>query len=146
MRLFKALFMLLMLVTFSTGFGKTTADLKQNSTAEFVINGLSIVAFNSVNVVPVKTSVIDVGLNRNIENQKQLFNQKQKRCQKLEQSSYVNQLLATKEAKPQSSEPFMEPLKKTRISRNILRADLSRSPSLMMHPPMVYLYQEKITS
>lgn len=34
MRFVKSLLMLLMLVTFSTGFGKTTTDLKQNSKTE----------------------------------------------------------------------------------------------------------------
>lgn len=52
MRLFRSLLMLLMLVTFSTGFGKTTTDLKQNSKPEFTVSDFSkVVADDFVNVV-----------------------------------------------------------------------------------------------
>lgn len=145
MRLFKALFMLLMLVTFSTGFGKTTADLKQNSTTELV-NGSSIVTVSPVNVVLTKTNILDVGFIRNYEDQKLVFNQKERSCQELDQSLCASLLPITKEAKPQNLEPFMVPLKKTRILQNLLRTEALKLLSLTMLPPMVYSYQEKITS
>lgn len=51
MRFVKSLLMLLMLVTFSTGFGKSTTDLKQNSKTEIVaFDFVKDVTFNSVNV------------------------------------------------------------------------------------------------
>lgn len=52
MRFVKSLLMLLMLVTFSTGFGETTADLKQNSKTEFVaFDCIKAVTITSVSVV-----------------------------------------------------------------------------------------------
>jgi hypothetical protein len=52
MRLVKSLFMLLMLVTFSTGFGYSTTDLKQNSKTEIVgIDLVKAIAVSSVEVV-----------------------------------------------------------------------------------------------
>lgn len=52
MKQFRVLLMLLMLVTFSTGFGKTTADLKQNSKTELVVfDMVKDYATISVNVV-----------------------------------------------------------------------------------------------
>lgn len=53
MRLLKSLLMLLMLVTFSTGFGKTTTDLKQNSKTEFVTADLFSLNNDFVTVVPI---------------------------------------------------------------------------------------------
>ena len=51
MKQFKVLFTLLMLVTFSAGFGKTTADLKQNSKTEFVtVDSISDTTINFVSV------------------------------------------------------------------------------------------------
>lgn len=45
--------MLFMLVTFSTGFGKTTADLTKNSKTELVqSDSFTVVAIDFVNVVP----------------------------------------------------------------------------------------------
>ena len=51
MRFVKSLLMLLMLVTFSTGFGKSTTDLKQNSKTEIVaFDIVKDVTFYSVDV------------------------------------------------------------------------------------------------
>jgi len=49
MRLFRSLLMLLTLVTFSTGFGKTTADLKQDSKPLFIDNDI-VITVDFVNV------------------------------------------------------------------------------------------------
>lgn len=53
MRFVKSLLMLLMLVTFSTGFGKTTADLKQSSKTECIatFGQADFVAFDFASVV-----------------------------------------------------------------------------------------------
>ena len=59
MRFVRSLLMLLMLVTFSTGFGKTTADLKQDSKDKHVVTTfLKVVAPEFVNVVSFESSVL----------------------------------------------------------------------------------------
>lgn len=52
MKQFRVLFIMLTLVTFMTGFGKTTADLKQNSKTEYVaFDMVKDAPMTSVNVV-----------------------------------------------------------------------------------------------
>lgn len=52
MKQFRVLFIMLTLVTFMTGFGKTTADLKQNSKTEYVaFDIVKDAPMTSVNVV-----------------------------------------------------------------------------------------------
>lgn len=59
MKQFKVVLMLLMLVTFSTGFGKTTADLTKNSKTELVQRDLfATVAVDFVSVVPFESMVV----------------------------------------------------------------------------------------
>jgi len=53
MKQFRVLFIMLTLVTFMTGFGKTTADLKQNSKTEFVAFDMVKAPMTFVNVVNV---------------------------------------------------------------------------------------------
>jgi hypothetical protein len=56
MRFVKSLLMLLMLVTFSTGFGKSTTDLKQNSKTEIV--AFDIVKDVTFYTVEVETKIV----------------------------------------------------------------------------------------
>ena len=56
MRFVKSLLMLLMLVTFSTGFGKSTTDLKQNSKTEIV--AFDIVKDVTFYTVDVETKIV----------------------------------------------------------------------------------------
>lgn len=58
MRFVRSLLMLLMLVTFSTGFGSTTADLKQDSKDKHVVTAFKVVAPEFVNVVSFESSVL----------------------------------------------------------------------------------------
>ena len=59
MRFVRSLLMLLMLVTFSTGFGSTTADLKQDSKDKHVVTTfLKVVAPEFVSVVSFESSVL----------------------------------------------------------------------------------------
>jgi len=58
MRFVRSLFMLLMLVTFSTGFGSTTTDLKQDSKDKHVVTAFKVVAPEFVSVVSFESSVL----------------------------------------------------------------------------------------
>ncbi|WP_264548029.1 hypothetical protein [Flavobacterium sp. N2820] len=58
MRFVRSLLMLLMLVTFSTGFGSTTTDLKQNSKDKHVVTAFKVVAPEFVSVVSFESSVL----------------------------------------------------------------------------------------
>lgn len=58
MRFVRSLLMLLMLVTFSTGFGSTTADLKQDSKDKHVVTAFKVVTPEFVNVVSFESSVL----------------------------------------------------------------------------------------
>lgn len=58
MRFVRSLLMLLMLVTFSTGFGSTTADMKQDSKDKHVVTAFKVVAPEFVNVVSFESSVL----------------------------------------------------------------------------------------
>lgn len=58
MRFVRSLFMLLMLVTFSTGFGSTTTDLKQDSKDKHVVTAFKVVAPEFVSVVSFENSVL----------------------------------------------------------------------------------------
>lgn len=55
MKQFRVLFIMLMLVAFMTGFGKSTADLKQNSKTEFV--AFDIVKDVTLQTVNVETKI-----------------------------------------------------------------------------------------
>lgn len=56
MKQFRALFIMFMLLTFMTGFGKSTADLKQNSKTEFV--AFDIVKDVTLQTVNVETKIV----------------------------------------------------------------------------------------
>lgn len=58
MRFIRSLFMLLMLVTFSTGFGSTTTDLKQDSKDKHVVTSFMVVTTEFVSVVSFENSVL----------------------------------------------------------------------------------------
>jgi hypothetical protein len=60
MKQFRVLFIMLMLVAFMTGFGKSTADLKQNSKTEFV-------AFDIVKEVPLQSVNVETKIVREFE-------------------------------------------------------------------------------
>lgn len=65
MRFVKSLLMLLMLVTFSTGFGKSTTDLKQNSKTEIV--AFDIVKDLTFYSVEVETKMVTGFISNNAE-------------------------------------------------------------------------------
>lgn len=56
MKQFRALFIMFMLLTFMTGFGNSTADLKQNSKTEFV--AFDIVKDVTLQTVNVETKIV----------------------------------------------------------------------------------------
>jgi hypothetical protein len=78
MRFVRSLFMLLMLVTFSTGFGSTTADLKQDSKDKNVVTAFKVVAPEFVSVVSFESSVFSTENYASTEStnfvKKQVFN------------------------------------------------------------------------
>lgn len=65
MKQFRALFIMFMLLTFMTGFGNSTADLKQNSKTEFV--AFDIVKDVTLQTVNVETKIVRDFIPINIE-------------------------------------------------------------------------------
>lgn len=166
MRFVKSLLMLLMLVTFSTGFGKSTTDLKQNSKTEIVaFDIVKDVTFYSVDVetkivtglistnvlssesycVTTNSAIDDVGwtsqLHYKKSNQLNFIS-----CQELEQNSIANRYNPSNTIKWQILEPFTELQRKMLIFQNLHQTGKFQYLFVMILPHQKNLFQEKTTT